>query len=91
MIITTDESLGQCLWNWMIEQNKNRVLNYVKKDTEFITVTHKDSGKPILINRNTIESIHEDWSGETRTVWIETAENSYGILESMDFFRGILA
>ena len=89
-MINTDETLGQCLWNWMIEQNKNQILNYVKKTTEFITVTSKDNGKPMLINRNAITLIHEDYSGETSTVYIETAKQSYAVLESMDFFRGIL-
>ncbi len=57
---------------------------------EFITVTNRDNGKSILINPNTIVSIHEDWSEKTSTVWIETIRDSIGVLEGMDFFREIL-
>lgn len=90
MIIITDESLGRRFWDWVAEQNKNSVLNDAKTDTEFIIVTNKDNGKPMLINQNAIESINEDYSGETDTVWIEMAGNSYAVLEGMDYFRGIL-
>ena len=60
------------------------------KKPKFIIVTRKDNGKPMLINPNAIELIHEDYSGKTDTVWIETGNESYGVLEGMDYFREIL-
>lgn len=60
------------------------------KKTKFITVTHKNDGKPMLVNTNSIEVIHEDYTGTTDTVYIETGDSSYAVLEDMDYFRGIL-
>lgn len=56
----------------------------------FIKVTNKDNGKLMLINLNAVRSIHEDYSGITDTVYIETEDFSYGVLESMDFFKKVL-
>ena len=58
---------------------------------KFITLTLKQNGKPILVNVDRIESVHQDYTLKTETTYIEWEGGSLAVQESLESIEAMIA